>query len=172
MSLLDGFLRTKKSFSDEALNELYDQVQKHIGEYLKAKTPLEAHAIVEKYPDLLLEENDGIFETLKNSKDGNAGTREFFTMKHNQLKRCRKYGVRRAFEEYIAVVALVDAEDFDQARRVLENRKAALLSSSADDVLMEMKDEMPEYRESIEQWRLLLSRCREVGIERAWQEYS
>ncbi|MEJ5241402.1 MAG: CpXC domain-containing protein, partial [Anaerolineales bacterium] len=143
--------------------------------------------ILENTPELLTDEADALLEQLiqaaKAQQDENA--RQLFEQHRNLLRRCREVGIEQAFQEQSqgerwqerlteTLFAFIQAKTWDESRRILEQHPE-LLTDEADALLEQLiqaaKAQQDENaRQLFEQHRNLLRRCREVGIEAAFQE--
>ncbi len=103
------------------------------------------------------------------------------------LKRCRQQGIEQAFAGVgqltgticrwrnivDAVMDFVNADSWDESRRVVQESPDLLLTDDADktfEQLIRLNQDQPDVVDNIEMHRALLADCRRRGITRAFRE--
>lgn len=92
----------------------------------------------------------------------------------NATGRERPDGVQDRDEVTEAVVTFVFAESWEESKRLVEDRRGVLLTDAADEelaVLMESNKDNEDTVNALEEHRVLLTRCRQEGIDAAFDEH-
>ena len=174
--LLSLFLREDPEAALRALTQTLE-------EFIRARTWDESRRILEAHPELLTDEADAMLGRLIDAAQaqGDEAAIRIFERHRALLRRCREVGVEEAFAELRrgselvqALLAFIQAETWEESRRILEAHPE-LLTDEADAVLGQLIDAAQAQGDEaalriFERHRALLRRCREVGIPRAFAE--
>ncbi|ACL23623.1 hypothetical protein [Chloroflexus aggregans] len=101
------------------------------------------------------------------SDDPEAALRELMEKQQTELERLRREDPQRFLQ--MMIVTLLQTQDVAQKRTIVENTPE-LLTDQADTLLEQIAkaQENPQARQLVEQHRVLLQRCRAVGVEQAF----
>ncbi|NJP06805.1 MAG: hypothetical protein HC837_14920 [Chloroflexaceae bacterium] len=146
----------------------------------------EKHAYLEEHPELLTDEADQVMLSFvqRAEQQGNTEGIGIFTEHRNLLLRCREVGIEVAFEDVgfvsprrtelmHAMMSFTMARILYERRRIVEQHEDLLLTDEADSMFDEMLEQHKEggkIYQTIVADRVLLRRCREVGIAAAFAE--
>jgi succinate dehydrogenase flavin-adding protein (antitoxin of CptAB toxin-antitoxin module) len=162
-----------------------EQLKQTIFALIQAETWEESRRILEAHPELLTDEADAVLGRFIDTAQaqGDEAALRIFERHRALLRRCREVGVEEAFAELKrgselvkTLLALIQAETWEESRRILESHPE-LLTDEADAVLGRFIDTAQARGDEaalriFERHRALLRRCREVGIEQAFAELS
>jgi tetratricopeptide (TPR) repeat protein len=155
-------------------------------QFVTADTWAESKRIVEEQQHLLLTDaTDAAFEVLLQSNQDNEQAVRTLEKHRHLLRRCREIGIDAAFEELAGAAALQNlaqviqqfgtADTWTESKRIVEEQQHLLLTDAADgllgQILQAAQDANDEQATRVfEKHRHLLRRCREIGIDAAFEE--
>lgn len=155
-------------------------VNKAILMFVEAESWIECKQVVQTQRDLLLTDaaDQILVGWIKQSED-NAQATSVFHEYRNILARCRQEGIEVAFadrvrpsqEVYDAVLALVQAKNWAECKQLVEREAKWLLDEGANQVLLswlKQSQQDPHAMRVFNEYRELLLRCRQEGIEAAF----
>jgi CHAT domain-containing protein/tetratricopeptide (TPR) repeat protein len=166
----------------------FDELLLALKKFVEAENWSELYSLIVQNPQLLSAEADELLVHVIDAAcaEGDEQSISVFENHRALLHRCREIGIEQTFREtsseddpsaerlYQALSGVIDADDWTISREIVE-RNPELLHPEVDDVLQRMQDAawMQHDEDAVQvfdEYRTLLRRCREAGVERAFAE--